>query len=343
MKPERPDFTLRSTTIKALAETAARWVARREAGLTPVEREQLRLWLAADAAHKTAFAQADRRRTELDWPLHAGVTDEILGGLEQRARGRRHRRLVATGAMAALLVVGFVWQGLRRAPVLAVPAIATGIVVMQPERRTLPDGSIVELKDGAEITVDFSEAFRRVALVRGEAHFSVAKNPARPFIVRANGVEVRAVGTAFAVQLGQAAVEVLVTEGKVAVEKSSPVASPVSGAQLLASLSAGHRVVVETHATTLLPDVLTVSAAEADERLAWRVPRLEFSGTPLAEVIALFNRHNRVQFVLADSALGRLQLSGVLRADRVDVLVAMLETDFAVRTERKERQIVLHR
>ena len=54
----------------------------------------------------------------------------------------------------------------------------------------------------------------------GEAYFTVAKNPGRPFVVAAGGVGVRAVGTAFNVRLDSDAVEVLVTEGRVQVSRS---------------------------------------------------------------------------------------------------------------------------
>ena len=64
------------------------------------------------------------------------------------------------------------------------------------ESRALDDGTVVELNGGAEIEVQFTAAERRLRLVRGEAHFQVAKNPLRPFVVEAGGVAVRAVGTA---------------------------------------------------------------------------------------------------------------------------------------------------
>lgn len=342
MKPERGDFAGDSASTPALAETAACWVVRREAGLTLLEREELRRWLAADAAHEAAFAGADRARTELDWPLHAGVTDEVLAGLEQRA-GRRRRRRSALGAAAVLLLAGWLWH--EPWPARVQPesvTAAAGVVVLQPERRTLADGSVVELRDGAEITLDFNGAYRRVVLVNGEAHFSVVKNPSRPFVVQAGGVEVRAVGTAFSVGRGQTAVDVLVTEGVVAVEEPASAMALASGTRLLASLTAGHRIVVETGAEALPPAVKAVTAEEANEQLSWRVPRLEFSGTPLAEAIATINGYNRVQFMLADATLAGIRLSGVLRADRIDALVGMLEMDFGVRAERRDGLILLH-
>ncbi|MGH7956064.1 MAG: iron-containing alcohol dehydrogenase, partial [Opitutaceae bacterium] len=77
-------------------------------------------------------------------------------------------------------------------------------------------GSVVELNVDADILVDFSPVRRAVRLVRGEAHFTVATDAARPFVVSAGGVEVRAVGTGFAVHFAPQEIAVLVTEGQVA-------------------------------------------------------------------------------------------------------------------------------
>src|SRR5437660_1453063 len=85
--------------------------------------------------------------------------------------------------------------GSPRRPFSTPPSSA---VVLRPEKQILADGSVVELKSGAEIAVDFTGAYRRVALKRGEAHFQVA-HQSRPFVVTAGPIEFRAVGTAFAV------------------------------------------------------------------------------------------------------------------------------------------------
>jgi transmembrane sensor len=82
------------------------------------------------------------------------------------------------------------------------------------ESHALPDGSLVELKEGSRIAVDFSAEQRQVRLV-GEAHFQVARDAARPFVVNAQGVMVRAVGTAFSVRVDSDEVQVLVTHGSV--------------------------------------------------------------------------------------------------------------------------------
>jgi len=162
-------------------------------------------------------------------------------------------------------------------------------------------------------------------LLAGEVHFQVTKDAARPFVVVASGVEVRAVGTAFSVDLGKHAVDVLVTEGRVAV--TSPPAA-VEAAPAVAMVDAGQGTTVSLEVAGAAA-VRSVPSGERRERLNWRVPLLEFSGTPLAEAIPMFNRHGRRHLVL-DPALGRLQLSGTLRADDTDSLFILLRNEFGI-------------
>jgi transmembrane sensor len=296
----------------------------------------------------------------LDWAVRTGAADEVLRELDLRAgRRRERRRAVGVTVIAALLVGGIVWQARRddsatiSTTQVSVATASKSPIVSTPERRTLADGSIVELDENSEIAVAFSDAERRVTLTRGKAHFQVTKNTARPFIVSANGVAVRAVGTAFAVQLGGRAVDVLVTEGRVAVAKVAEMASQPAGApaaappEPLAFVDAGKRAIVNLAAESGTKDsaeVRPVSAAEQDEQLAWRVPRLDLSGTPLGEVLPLFNQHSRTQLVLGDPVLGRLQLSGILRANNTDALLRLLKTEFGVIAEPgRDHELVLRR
>ncbi len=210
---------------------------------------------------------------------------------------------------------------------VALPDSSSKLIVSAPVRRELPDGSVVELKPGAEISVEFTPALRRVVLRTGEAHFTVAKNPARPFVVAFGGVEVRAVGTAFSVRAGVRAVDVLVTEGRVAVDHAADHALVSAGELAVVTLTAS--------TTTSAIQVASVAAPEQGQRLAWRVPKLDFSGTPLGDVISQFNLHARLtgstmpRLELAPG-LERLQVSGTLRANDVASLLLLLKNEFAI-------------
>lgn len=285
----------------------------------------------------------ERELAALAWMRRARAQDELVREVRTKVKRRRGRRLAAAGICAGAIFATMIalrsnWTA-REAPripaVLAVNATAT---VLQPSLQVLADGSTVELKDGAQIEVDFSGAFRRVRLTKGEAHFQVAKDRARPFIVSAGQTEVRAVGTAFSVLLAVEAVDVVVTEGSVRVGAGTE----QSGEPAL--VGAGNRCVV---AADLRPLVQPVSGADVGERLAWRVTQLEFSRTPLTEVVSLMNRHapadQQVRFEIADAELNAIKLTGFLRADNTEGLVRLLENNFNVTSEQAGERIVLRK
>lgn len=334
-----------------LEKAAAAWVFRREAGLTPEEEAEFGRWRAADPRHAAVLARHERAWSILDRPRQAGQVGFLLQRMSERA-SRRRRFAAACGAFIVLLAAGAIWQvGRPRSAAFAGPRT----FVVRPEMQILADGSVVELKSGAEIATDFSGPFRRVVLRRGEAHFQVAKSP-RPFVVAVGAVEFRAVGTSFAVQITSSRVELLVTEGRVAVEKAvetplpvqpsaalPAVVSPPAAPIMLATVDAGSRMVVGLQSAAPLVPPIAVAVAEVAERLAWRAPKLEFTTTPLAEAVALMNQHNPVQIVIEDAELARLPVSGLFRADRTEALVRILEANFSVTAEQSGGTIRLKR
>ncbi|MGH7958663.1 MAG: FecR family protein, partial [Opitutaceae bacterium] len=213
---------------QALVRTAAEWHTRIDAGLTAGEQEQFERWLEADARHPEVFGEMNATWALLDHgaalsPGQMGVTatgraltlvDGVTASERRPARGRMIRRFALPLAAAACIAIGAV--ALFRAPsepVTFAEVAASGEGVFK--RVNLPDGSVARLNASTGIAVDFRRRERHVRLLRGEAHFTVARDAARPFVVEASGLAVRAVGTAFTVSTRAGAVEVLVTEGKV--------------------------------------------------------------------------------------------------------------------------------
>ena len=328
-----------------LEGVASAWLSRRDRGLTAAEQDTYLEWLRADRRHGAMIAHLEKTWGALDalaeWrPAHsARPNPDLLAAPPPRPKIRAGqakfpfvaRALAAAAAVALGLLV---FQSVSRET--PVPT-GTVRVILSPERLTLEDGSMVELNHGGKIETDFSAEIRRVRLVRGEAHFTVTKNPARPFIVEANGVGVRAVGTAFNVRHASDAVEVLVTEGQVQVERpvaaaaSSPVLSPITPTALVA----GERAIVDTTAPAAQPVVAAVTPTEIARALSWQGVRLEFAELPLAEVVTEFNLRNRQQLVVGDASTGRLRVAGSFRADNVDAFVRLLEASFGVSAQRR--------
>ncbi len=71
---------------------------------------------------------------------------------------------------------------------------------------------------------------------------------------------------------------------------------------------------------------------------------IEFTNTPLADVLAQFNRQNRLQLTLADPALGTLPISGALNVSNPDGFIRLLAAVHGLRAEaRGADELVLHR
>lgn len=336
----------------SIDHTASAWVVRRDAGLTASEQVEFDCWRAADPRHAEALAWHEKAWEALDRPRRSGEGDYLMREYRRRAVRRRRQRIAAAAvAFGLLLGAGALWR--QTEPKRA----AEAALIVVPEYRKLPDGSVVELKRGAEIGVAFDERFRHVTLRKGEAHFQIAKNKDRPFIVHARGVDVRAVGTAFSVQLDSRQIEVLVTEGRVAVAPAAAATPPASAAPMPAVfdsgaiVDAGYRAVVlapESGQTHAIPAVTPLTAAEIEQRLEWRRTHLEFTDTRLDEAVALVNRFaagatTNKRIVIGDPNLAGIPITGFLCVDNIDVFVRLLEASAGIEAERSSDTITLHK
>jgi transmembrane sensor len=266
--PHQPD--------DALGATAANWVVRRDRGLSAAESVEFELWLAADPRHAAAMS-----RTTQAWDLLDRIPEHTAHQIAARTTRRRRfwRSFIIGTSLAAAASFAFVFWPESTAPRVATSANEPSPFV--PRQLALADGSIVELNRDSEVVAQFTRTERRVILLKGEAYFSVTKDPARPFIVRAGHVDVRAVGTAFNVNLQSAAVEVLVTEGTVKLDPSADGTSrQVPLAAQIPSLVPGQRAVVALKPTApeVAVVVTTVSQAEMARTMAWQEPLLRLGG-----------------------------------------------------------------
>jgi transmembrane sensor len=331
----------RATSDAVADSAAAQWVVRSAAGLDASAQKELEAWRRADPRNESSFQRLSALSQALHRARQMGATGAITAELQARARRRRTQRRMLVGAgLAAVLVLGLgLWI---RQPSAPATTAAPPIITASKTVRRLPDGSRVELNGNSEIVVNYEPGFRRIELVHGEALFSVEKNPRRPFIVRAGGLEVRAVGTAFNVKLQNSGVEVLVTEGKVGLDATT------GHAPLLARDPSGNPGVLVAGQRATIADVrpgaVQVSALTRDEladRLAWRRPRLEFSGVELAHAVERLNHTNHLQITLEGAGLGQLRLSGTFFSDDPETFSRLVAETFSLRTERRGDLLVL--
>jgi transmembrane sensor len=343
---------------RQIERDAALWLARRDAGGW-AERQQraLEAWLAEDTAHRVAFLrlQAAWEESARLQALAAGDAGGRIAGRGEwahspyfapsinrqravmhgrRAAARKRRRWPVFAAIATSLLVaaavagGFAWRDYAHVDRAAWKTATGGRQVVQ-----LPDGSTATLGSGTTLQMAFAHGERDLELGRGEAFFDVAHDAARPFVVRANGYRVIAVGTRFDVRRDAGRLRVVVTRGLVRLQSAHDPARPP------AMLPAG------SIATVAGDDVAIsrVSVDEAREALSWRSGFVVFHRTPLAEAVREFNRYNTRQIVIADSSLDALRVGGNFRLDNSDAFVRLMQAVFPVQAEQRGREILLTR
>lgn len=350
-EPIRPDF--RGAAADSAAAEAAAWLGRHDRGLAPGEAAAFAAWRSASPAHAAEF---DRIAHAWDAAGAVAAADSSLAALAQtlddvtraqasRRRVRRQRVVWGAGLAAAAAVAVMFFSGGndgRIAPAqpgatiaASVPGVA--IVPSAARRVDLPDGSVAEVRGDSEVRAVFTDGERRVRLVRGEAHFAVRKDAARPFVVEAAGLAVRAVGTAFNVKLGTGEVEVLVTEGTISLHEAAGAAPVAPGTAPL--LVAGQRAVVDVDAAGTVSlarlAVGQVVPSEMETSLAWQGVRLVLNRATLADAVLEFNRHGGGRLVIADEALSGRRISGTIRADNAEAFVRLLEQAAEVRVGRR--------
>jgi transmembrane sensor len=226
---------------------------------------------------------------------------------------------------------------------------------------TLPDGSILWLNSSSTVQINYTEKYRRINLLEGEAHFQVAKNADRPFEVYADDRLVRAIGTAFTVHKLEGKIEVLVSEGTVELaifektlvvipddydpiaikkefeqtpgtsssDKGLTTTSPASLKKILGKLTAGQRISIPINNDDL-SEIDDLDTSEITRFLSWKEGRLVFAGESLEEVIKEITRHTQVKIDVLDPQLKSMRIGGQFQVGETDTLFYVLESGFGI-------------
>lgn len=238
------------------------------------------------------------------------------------SRASRRKIRLAAAAVAAACAIGLALQyaPLRRGTqdTAAAPALQGGTAVRDEVRESfLADGSHVQLATATAITVELTDRQRTVVMQQGAAYFTVAHNSERPFIVKAGGFDVRAIGTAFNVRRAGRRTVVTVAEGVVEVYPDGSENSVRARAGTEVAWTDGGRSPI-------------VNAVDPAQALAWQRGNLDYASEPLESVIADINRYSRRRVIIHDAAVGDILIWGTVRTDSVEQWVEALPSLFPV-------------
>jgi transmembrane sensor len=329
----------------SVLQAAAQWSIELSTGDIPAERiAQWQQWLAASEAHRAAFDSiqstwraVDRSATEnVAWPSDAELASDAYDGSVSVSDWRTRVANKRTGRRVSWLMVGLAASVAAVAIALAVlpvmrsmqpaPPVVTVVETVAGERRDvlLGDGSVITAGPRSMLWATLGEKSREVTLERGEAFFRVAKDPARPFTVKAGATTVVAVGTAFNVRRGGERVVVSVSEGTVNVDARDTAAQ--SRVIRTARLSIGQQLSIDASDNSA-----SIQTVDANGIAGWRDGLLRYRNEPLRSVIADLTRYSARYIVIANPQVAELRVTGTVFADDVDSWLQSLESALPVR------------
>jgi transmembrane sensor len=314
-----------------LEEASGQFVARMSDKWTARDEQDVQARLASDLEFAAAWHALERSWEDLD--RVAAVPEVMVLREEALAEARREnaRRWLRPRRAG----------GWRIAAALAGLALCGGIAWQlspygdRPDvyRTAIGEQRILELEDRSRLALDaathvrvrYSSNAREIELVHGQAQFSVARDPARPFKVRVGGRTVVALGTVFTIEYFDEHMRVAMMEGKVAVLPDVhrvPSATRSAAREVAApmELEAGEELYVGRDGRTRFN-----ARADLQGATAWREGKVVFRSEPLREAARRMNRYSHVQIEIADDELAAREISGVFDAGDTGQFVQALQ------------------
>ncbi|MGN6825948.1 FecR family protein [Paucibacter sp. M5-1] len=293
---------------RRVAEEAAAWIARLHGPDRSAEMDRkFREWVSRSPAHGYAF----ERCTDIWTDVASMKPEQIVAGMagakarDTLARERRWQRM--RWPLGALLAVSVVVAAYALHRWLAVAVYATEVGGQQ--QVLLADGTRISLNTDTRVRVELDSARRTVSLDAGEVMFEVAKDPLRPFVVRAGGSEVIAVGTVFSVRVPgrssegregrEAALAVALIEGAVTVQPVSAGQEAGMAPQQRITLQPGERMrLAKPQTVSTAPALVQIDRPPLEPLFAWKHGKAIFENVSLGEAVAEMNRYSPISVVL---------------------------------------------
>lgn len=225
-----------------------------------------------------------------------------------------------------LLGIGFVFY------LLTAPPIQTLAVASEKETRqdTLPDGSTAFLNKKTELEFEYNprEKTRKVKL-KGEAYFAVKHEDEKPFIIEADEILVRDIGTEFNLKAypDKDTIEIIVTHGEVQFyTKQDPGLNLKAGEKAIYSKRTKEFYRIEK------PDT---------NALSYKTKVFSFNNTDLRSVVSLLNEVYNSKISLANESLYSCRLTANFKEDNPEIIAEVIAETMGLEITKKDDQLIL--
>lgn len=238
---------------------------------------------------------------------------------EANHRAANHRILKIAASVSILLMMLAVSLFLREGGSITAPVVSAEIEVPadefvdyrndsgKPVRLSLADGSVVTLEGKSVLKYrnDYKGQASREVFLEGEAFFDIAKNPQQPFLVYANEIVTKVLGTSFRVKAYGDEKDIVVTvkEGKVSVfsakevkTKAGDIDSNVNGVILTPNQQVVYLRKEDFFNKTLIekPEIVKIEAFQYN---------FKFDNTPVKKVFAVLQEAYGVEILFDEEVM----------------------------------------
>mgnify|MGYP001649203738 FL=1 len=240
--------------------------------------------------------------TELLSQIDASSTTETK---VLKTRNRFLRQIGRYAAVACIILAvgsGAYYAGVKRPADDANTEVTMSVSNGQKADIILADGTKVYINSDSRIVYDntYNKKTRMVSL-EGEAYFEVAKDKEKPFIVKANGINVQALGTSFNIRAHKddKSVAVILISGKVKVDDGRHEAYMKPNERLVCNLTNGQFEKSELHPNA--------------SYLLWRSNELAFYGESFEEICTMLTRMYNCKFIFKNEKVKQYTYHGIIK------------------------------
>jgi transmembrane sensor len=327
-----------------IEDEASLWIARIDRKLTATEEDEFKVWITSDPCHYKIFmSMAEHWDRSEEFHLAYLKSENALH--TRKIRSNFYRYSVAASLLLAVVISVVIFKA------FAPGAIDDSHVVVysqsfltqrkSSEEISLPDGTRIKLNAGSKVKAEYTAKLRKLELASGEVYVEVAHETNRPFIVATGNRFIRAIGTAFNVEiLPSENVELIVVDGRVVLGTVDENRDYLNNTTQKTVISHGQQAVLSKGKDT----IVTKSKTEIEQALAWQQDALVFDGQTLAQVLVELNRYSAQRIELETQELADIRIAGYFKIDNMDSFFSAVENNFGILHRLDgERRIVLYR
>lgn len=244
-------------------------------------------------------------------------------------------KYASVAAMFALLILSsyLIFMPKESEPVeLPIAYVEISSIKGSKTKVLLPDSSIVWLKGASSIRYpqQFSADSRKVSFT-GEALFDIQHDRSKPFVVDADGMEIKVLGTLFNVWSDQAHVETTLLEGAVELSVNHQ-------EKALCVLSPNQQAIYDR-----TNHQLSINRVKAEAWSAWVTGKFHFEKNTLQEIVAQLERAFEVKIHISRDKLRQQRYNAqFIHQESLDEILSVLQIPARYQYKREKGEIYIY-